>query len=330
MRLSTIYPLILSIAVMVSSVGVTDTINVPVDFETIQKAINGAEPGDTIVVASGEYKDDIVIENSIKIYGSGTNVTTLFGNIIVNDADGIVIDGLKIDGQGADDAHFGIWCESSILTISNNTITGYHHGIGSQSSSIVVENNTIIENSSVGMEIVAAFTTLIKGNTIADTVDTGIRIALSQDHVSIMDNIITGNRVAVACVESDPVIRRNVIEENGIGLESTQNVFRDGPDLGRDDDPGLNIIQNNDVQIANMNRQLALQAKYNYWGSSTGPDVTSFDGKVDYKPWLAVDPRETQPVNSPGKRATTWGRIRGKALSESNKRRYLIINLSET
>jgi len=309
---------IISVTFTVNSVGVSDTINVPGGFGTIQQAIKASKPGDTIVVAPGEYKEDITIEDGIELRGAGTDATTLFSAIVVKNADGAVIDGFKIDGQGADDAHFGIWCESSTLIISNNTITGYHHGIGSQSSKMTIENNSILKNLSVGIEIVAAFTTLIKGNTVADTVDTGIRIALSQDRVSMMDNIVARNRIGVACVESDPVIRRNVIEENGVGLESTQNVFRDGPDLGRDDDPGLNIIQNNDLQIMNMNRQLALQAKYNYWGSKTGPDAASFDGKVDYVPWLEINPREVQPVNSRDRLTTTWGRIRRKSLSGNN------------
>ncbi len=309
---------IISVTFTVNSVGVSDTINVPGGFGTIQQAIKASKPGDTIVVAPGEYKEDITIEDGIELRGAGADATTLFSAIVVKNADGVVIDGFKIDGQGADDAHFGIWCESVTLVISNNTITGYHHGIGSQSSRMTIENNSIFKNSSVGIEIVAAFTTLIKGNIIADTVDTGIRIALSQDHVSMLDNTITRNRVGVSCVESDPVIRRNVIEGNKVGIESAQNVFRDGPDLGRDDDPGLNIIQNNDLQIMNMNRQLALQAKYNYWGSSSGPNATSFDGKVDYVPWLEINPREVQPVNSPDKLTTTWGRIKRKSLSGNN------------
>lgn len=309
---------IISVTVAVTSAGMSDTINVPGDFGTIQQAIEASEPGDTIVVAPGEYKEDIIIEKEIELRGAGADATTLFSAIVVKNADGVVIDGFKIDGQGADDAHFGIWCESATLVISNNTITGYHHGIGSQSSRMTIENNSIFKNSSVGIEIVVAFTTLIKGNTIADTVDTGIRIALSQDRVSMMDNIVTRNRIGVSCVESDPVIRGNVIEENGVGLESTQNVFRDGPDLGRDDDPGLNILQNNDLQIMNMKRQLTLQAKYNYWGSKTGPDAGSIDGKVDYVPWLEIDPREVQSVNSTDKLTTTWGRIRRKSLSGNN------------
>jgi len=183
---------------------------------------------------------------------------------------------------------------------------------------MTIENNSVIKNTSVGVQIVAAFTTLIKGNTIADTVDTGIRIALSQDRVSMIDNTITRNRVGVSCVESDPAIRKNVIEENKIGLESAQNVFRDGPDLGGDDDPGLNIIQNNGLQILNMNRQLALQAKYNYWGSSSGPDAANLDGKVDYVPWLDIDPREAQSIAPSGRLVTTWGKIRGESVFENN------------
>ncbi len=39
-----------------------ETINVPDDHETIQEAINASEDGDTVLVAAGEYVENITIE----------------------------------------------------------------------------------------------------------------------------------------------------------------------------------------------------------------------------------------------------------------------------
>jgi nitrous oxidase accessory protein NosD len=148
---------------------------------------------------------------------------------------------------------------------------------------------------------------LIKGNTVADNVDTGIRIALSEDDALIADNVITGNRVGIECVQSAPKIRRNVIEGNQIGIQSKQE---DAPDLGKDDDPGFNVIKDNKIQVMNTERHHTIQAKHNYWGRSAGPDTSGFEGKVNYTPWLETDPLKAQAVRSQGRLIATWGRIR--------------------
>ena len=293
-------------AILICPAGASELLNVPGDFRTIQSAIDAARSGDTITVASGEYREDIEIGKGIDLQGAGIGATKLIGAIVVEDASGVIIDGFTIEGQGRD-AHFGIWCSASTLTISNNSISAYHHGIGSESSRMIIENNAILKNFSVGVQITAAITTLIKENTVADNVDTGIRIALSENNVLITDNIITRNRVGADCVQSAPKLRRNLVEENQIGVQTAQDEV---PDLGTDDDPGLNVIRDNQLQIVNMERRRAVQAIGNYWGDSAGPDASSFEGKVDYAPWLEIDPLKSQPVESQGKLATTWGTIR--------------------
>ena len=61
-----------------------------------------------------------------KAFGSWTATTTQNGKemaihqSVVRNADGVVIEGFTMDGQGHRDAHRGIWCSFSTLTISNN------------------------------------------------------------------------------------------------------------------------------------------------------------------------------------------------------------------
>ena len=306
MRYLIISVLILLFTILISSVGKSETINVPRDFRTIRSAIEAANIGDKIIVAPDRYQEDIEIKKSITLQGTGTDITILIGSIVVKNVSGVVIDKFTMEGRGQD-AHFGIWCSSSSLTISNNTIVGFHHGIGSESSRMVIENNSVIRNFNVGIQIETAISTLIKGNTVADNIDTGIRVAISEDNVIVTDNVITGNRIGIECVQSSPKIRKNAIEGNEIGVLSTQE---DGPDMGTDDDPGLNSMKRNGLQIMNMERRYTIQAKHNYWGSSKSPEASSFEGKVDYVPWLEVDPLEVQPVRSRSKLATTWGKLK--------------------
>lgn len=307
MKYAIAFVFVLFAVILACSAGASKTIDVPGDSRTIRAAVEAAEPGDIITVAPGIYRENIEIEKELTLQGGGIDTTTLLGGIVINNADGVTIDGFTLDGQWRDDSHRGIWCSFSTLTVTNNAVIRYHHGITSESSKITIENNAVLENFNAGIEIKTAVTALIMGTTVVDNIDTGIVVALSGDNVLITDSVITGNRVGIDCVQCAPAIRRNVIERNKLGIKCNQDAE---PDLGTDDDPGLNAIMGNECQIMNLERRRAVQAKNNYWGSRTGPDVSKFDGKIDFEPWLETDPLRNQSVKPRGKLAITWGRLK--------------------
>ena len=306
MKYSVASIIILLTAILVRPVDAL-VLDVPGDFRAIQSAIDAAEAGDIIVVGPGTYKEDIEINKEIALQGAGADETTLFGAVLVKNADGVIIDGFTLDGQGLTDSHRGIWCNSSVLTISNNTVARYHYGITSVSSRTIIENNIVLENFIAGIEIKTAVEALIRKTTVVHNMNNGITVVESSDSVLITDSVISENTVGISCIQCAPEIRRSVIEENEFGLEALGSAE---PNLGTDDDPGLNVIKANRYQIVNPDRQRTIQAKGNYWGSPTGPDVSTLDGKIDYAPWLEVNPVTGQAVESSGKQATSWGRIK--------------------
>ena len=79
-------------------------INVPGDSAAIQGAIDGANPGDTILVAAGSYPEDIVINKSLHLQGEGANKTHIIGtgsgDVVFVHADHVVIIGISISNGG--------------------------------------------------------------------------------------------------------------------------------------------------------------------------------------------------------------------------------------
>jgi len=61
-------------------VAVSYVIKVPLQFPTIQKAIQAASPGDTIKVASGTYYEHLSIDRPVTLAGENTNNTIIDGS----------------------------------------------------------------------------------------------------------------------------------------------------------------------------------------------------------------------------------------------------------
>ncbi len=67
-------------------------------YSSIKAAVAAASPGDTIKVASGTYKEDVVIGKALSLIGSGRATTIIDATGLAN---GIYIDGLDNPGLTA-------------------------------------------------------------------------------------------------------------------------------------------------------------------------------------------------------------------------------------
>ncbi len=225
-------------------------IHVPIDYSTIQEALDGCATGDTVLVATGTYTlTDYIIwpdTEDIKLLSDGDSSDTIInanGNYHVFYIESLgatinsntVIDGFKITGGNANDAMYpdnyggGIYLNFSSPTISNNNITGnsadyYGGGISCEISSPTIINNTITNNSTNndgGGIYCEESSPTISNNTISNNSTTygGGGIYCYYSSPTISNNNITDNSAdyyggGIYCWEANPTISNNTIIGN--------------------------------------------------------------------------------------------------------------------
>src|SRR5271157_423073 len=95
------------------------------NYTTIQAAINAASPGDTILVYSGLYKENVVVDRPISLMGMNTGsglpvVDGSGGDSAIN----ITADGVNLQGFNVTHANKGISVSSNHSTIKDNIASG--------------------------------------------------------------------------------------------------------------------------------------------------------------------------------------------------------------
>ena len=162
------------------------------DFIGIQEVINNASAGDTILVYSGVYYENVVVNKSVTLMGIGQPVVDAggAGDAITLNADGITLVGFTATGSS--------WFDAGIKVISNNnTITGNNasnnnwHGISlSHSSNNTITGNNACNNNPGGISLSYSSNNTITGNNACNNSNGGISLLDSSN------NSITGNNVS--------------------------------------------------------------------------------------------------------------------------------------
>jgi len=144
------------------------------EYSTIQAAINAANPGDIIEVASNTYYEQVVVNKSLTLVGAGSSTTIIdgggTGTVVRVTADNVNVTGFTIQNGGAQFADCGLFignCTGS--TISNNTIReNGNNGLElrkTKGGNIVA--NTITGNSYAGIHVSDGDNNIFHGNTIS-------------------------------------------------------------------------------------------------------------------------------------------------------------------
>jgi len=283
-------------------------VNTGENFNSIQAAVDAAEPGETVLVGPGTYKERITIEKELVIQSTDGAENTI------------------IDGNGAGNNVVNIWHKN--VTFEGFTVTNPTLGAAADAGGIYVQDPanldaTLVDNVYVLNNIVEATKSASEGTSSYGPA--GIVIGPSSS-VTVSGNIIrnlhncpdvetdhtTGINVwgnDEASRPFDIVISNNVISDTddyGILLEYARNVQIENNSI-TECEVGIktvtvsnltihhnNIVGNREYGVLNTMMDF-IDATLNWWGDPGGPgadeDGNSVYGdnvsaNVSYDPWL--------------------------------------------
>jgi thermitase len=225
-------------------------IRVPNDYNTIQRAVNAANEGDTILVASGTYHETIqIVTSGLTLVGEDRNNTIIDGggkdNVVSVTADDVEIDSFTIQNGGRDNAGI-LLLGSNANTINNTAVLNNTYGIFLDSSPYTTaRNNTMMNNTyNFGLygESVTDFVQTIDSSNTVDgkpiyylvnqrgtsvPLDAGYVAVVNSTDINVEDLSLNGNFEGVLfAYTADSFVQHVNASDNSIGIylyESTNN-----------------------------------------------------------------------------------------------------------
>jgi len=282
-------------------------------FDTIEEGIEASTAEKSVIVASGIYNEQLIVNKGISLQGAGKESTFISGtgfngNLITIAADNISISGFCIDGVNSNEV--GIYIDNySTITIKNNLIkNNKDYGIKYCDSKPTIQNNIIESNGSSGIDVGDGGSGVIENNFIAFN-KYGIRTCGDSSPKITNNNIISNSNSGIYCRESaTPVISYNTISNNSYGISIDYNLTWGAlvnPDIGGGDrgSKGNNKISGNSIHGVSNETSHNIYAEYNWWGDATGPKypgntLSSGDwiywsetgGNIIFNPYLEAEP----------------------------------------
>ena len=229
-------------------------------YKTITFALSQAKSDTVIQLEPGNYSSEsfpILLKpgitlrgdesskgKTVVIDGGGTYISRTFAkqNITILADQDTTIAGITV--TNTNQRGTGVWVESTNPTIKNNTFTkNFREGVFvTGTGNPQVENNQFVQNTANGISLTKSSQGEIRNNLFQNN---GFGLAIGDTSTAVVtENQIVQNKDGMVISESaKPLVRKNVIQNNirdGIVL-----ILNAAPDLGTNDNPGSNTINNN-------------------------------------------------------------------------------------
>jgi nitrous oxidase accessory protein NosD len=218
------------------------TIVVPDDYATISAAVNSASSGDTILVKSGVYYENVVITKSLTLIGEDSQTTTVIGTGGVERGQNTVFT------LAADQAEISGF---TIESLNYSTSSNYATGISVEGDGCTITGNNI-HNTYYGIFCSLQSLTTISGNNITSNFKDGIRFCGGSLNKIYENNIVGNAKSGIAIEGYSNEISKNTIKNNNIGIGvgfSYSLVF--GNTLTGNSEAGLYFAGSNNTICAN-------------------------------------------------------------------------------
>ncbi|MBN2603712.1 MAG: right-handed parallel beta-helix repeat-containing protein [Candidatus Thermoplasmatota archaeon] len=166
-------------------------------FDKIQDAIDNASSGDRIIVYEGLYKENLVINKSVYIFGEDKSDTIIDGgnieNVIIINSNNVDISTFTIRNGGKGEKNAAIKINADSCKIVDNIISGGTHGIFIENSDSTTIAYNIIYNNRNGTFLYSSNSNLIHYNDIYGNYQNGILLNETCDKNEISSNTIYDN-----------------------------------------------------------------------------------------------------------------------------------------
>lgn len=124
------------------------------DYTIIQEGIDNAYESDIVKIGPGTYHEEVIVNKSLEIIGSGPNVTFIVANkhaILIESSINVTISALSCTG-----GDYGILARGKKVLVRNCILTGCGASgisLDAGTSEYFIYNNTIVSNSKHGVSI---------------------------------------------------------------------------------------------------------------------------------------------------------------------------------
>lgn len=237
------------------------TLSVPGDYPTIGAAIANASAGDTIVVGSGTYHENVNVDKGLTLNGNDTG----HGMPVIDSGSGIGVD---------------VWAGDVLLKgfVITGSSTGISlHGYGNDR---VIDN--AVMNNDYGIMLTGTHGANVMNNTVSGNHNVGIYVGDSNGNVFYLNKIANNQYgISITGLSSGNAVYMNAIQDN-TGSNGLAN--------------GLSNQWNSSIPITYGygGRQFS-NSLGNYWGSNTGSDANG-DGIMDSPMVIANNNEDYNPL----------------------------------
>lgn len=242
----------------VSTSTIGDTIQVPQDYPTIQQAIDGAFPGQTIEVATGIYQERLRIEKSLTLRGKGPSMTIIDGGGALLNVVTVKANDVEINGFTMRNGSYGVYVGySTACTLRSNCIRDNRWNLavwGDRWQHFIhdIDSTNLVDGKPV-------YYWINQSNRRVPT-DAGFVAVINSTNITVENLNLTTNEQGVLFLGTEKSAIRNVTtSKSDLGLYLWESHY--------------NLITNNTIELVSY-RGIFLQSSHN----NTITDNTIRDG----------------------------------------------------